>query len=82
MCSPPLLRWYLEYGLQVIFKYLSRESRVTPSSNHFALIKSHGEAVSDARRAGDVDPSKSIIADTMKLVSCCLCFTNLHITGD
>ena len=29
-----------------------------------------GEAVSDARRAGDVDPNKAIIADTMKLVSC------------
>ena len=28
-----------------------------------------GNAVSDARRAGDADPSKAIIADTMKLVS-------------
>ena len=25
-----------------------------------------GEAVSDARRAGDVDPNKAIIADNMK----------------
>ena len=28
------------------------------------------EAVLDARRAGDVDPNKDIIADTVKLVSC------------
>ena len=27
-----------------------------------------GEAVSDARRSGDIDPNNSIIADTMKLV--------------
>ena len=32
-------------------------------------FKPFGDAVSDARRAGNVDPSKAIIADTMKLVS-------------
>ena len=31
-------------------------------------FESFGDAVSDARRAGDADPSKAIIADTMKLV--------------
>ena len=31
-------------------------------------FKPLGDAVSNARRAGDADPSKAIIADTMKLV--------------
>jgi hypothetical protein len=31
------------------------------------MVKSFGDAVSDARRAGDADPSKVIITDTMKL---------------
>ena len=31
-------------------------------------FKPFGDAVSDARRAGDVDPSKAIIADAMELV--------------
>ena len=31
-------------------------------------FKPFGDAVSNARRAGDADPSKAIIADTMKLV--------------
>ena len=30
-------------------------------------FKPFGDAVSNARRAGDADPSKAIIADTMKL---------------
>ena len=33
-------------------------------------FQSFGEAVSDAKQAGDVDKHKAIIADTMKLVSC------------
>ncbi|CAH3176838.1 unnamed protein product [Porites lobata] len=32
-------------------------------------FKPFGDAVSDARRAGDADPRRAIIADTMKLVS-------------
>jgi len=31
-------------------------------------FKPFGDAVSDARRAGDADPRKAIIADTMKLL--------------
>ena len=75
LLATPLLKWYLEHGLEVtkIFQVVE----YTPNP----CFKPFGEAVSDARRAGDVDPSKSIIADTMKLVSC-FYFTNLHITGD
>ncbi|XP_031573378.1 uncharacterized protein LOC116307332 [Actinia tenebrosa] len=57
-----LLKWYLEHGLVVTKVYQVVE--YTPE----ACFKSFGDAVSNARRAGDVDPSKAIIAETMKLV--------------
>ena len=63
LLATPLLKWYLEHGLVVTRIYQVVE--YTPK----ACFKPFGEAVSDARRAGDVDPSKAIIADTMKLVS-------------
>ena len=59
----PLVKWYLEHGLKVTRIYQVVEYTPVP------CFKSFGEAVSDARRAGDVDPNKAIIADTMKLVS-------------
>ena len=57
-----LLKWYLEHGLEVTHVYQVIE--YTPN----ACLHPFGEAFSDARRAGDIDPNKSIIADTMKLV--------------
>ena len=63
LLATPLLKWYLEHGLEVIKVHQVVE--FTPKS----CFKSFGDAVSDARRAGDADPSKAIIADTMKLVS-------------
>ncbi|XP_031572492.1 uncharacterized protein LOC116306555 [Actinia tenebrosa] len=62
LLATPLLKWYLEHGLEVTKIYQIVE--YTPSP----CFKPFGEAVSNARRAGDVDPSKAIIADTMKLV--------------
>lgn len=64
LLATPLLKWYLEHGLEVTHIYQVVEYTPKP------CFKAFGEAVSNARRAGDVDPSKSIIADTMKLVSC------------
>ena len=62
LLATPLLKWYLEHGLEV------HES--TPSDRvHPEPFKPFGDAASDARGAGDADPSKAIIADTMKLVS-------------
>ena len=58
----PLIKWYLERGLEVTHFYQVVEYTPIPCFQPF------GEAVSDARRA--VDPTKAIIADTMKLVSC------------
>ena len=60
----PLIKWYLDHGLEVTHIYQVVEYTPVPCFQPF------GEAVSDARRAGDVDPNKAIIADTMKLVSC------------
>ena len=60
----PLIKWYLEHGLEVTHIHQVVEYTPVPCFQPF------GEAVSDARRAGDVDPNKAIIADTMKLVSC------------
>lgn len=63
MLAIPLIKWYLEHGLEVTRIYQAVEYTPVPCFQPF------GEAVSDARRAGDVDPNKAIIADTMKLVS-------------
>ena len=58
----PLLKWYLEHGLVEDHVYQIIEFKRNPCLQHF------GESVSAARRAGDTDPSKAIIADTMKLL--------------
>ena len=63
--ATPLIKWYLAHGLEVTHIYQVVEYTPIP------CFKPFGEAVSNARRAGDVDPIKAIIADTMKLVSCC-----------
>ena len=57
-----LLKWYLEHGLEVTRVYQVIEYTPKP------CFKPFGDAVSNARRTGDADPSKAIIADTMKLV--------------
>ena len=63
LLATPLIKWYLEHGLEVTRIYQVVEYTPVPCFQPF------GEDVSDARRAGDVDPNKAIIADTMKLVS-------------
>ena len=62
LLATPLLKWYLEHGLEVTRVYQVIEYTPKP------CFKPFGDAVSNARRAGDADPSKAIIADTMKLV--------------
>ena len=65
LLATPLLKWYLEHGLEVTKVHQVIEYTPKP------CFKPFGDAVSDARRAGDADPNKTIIADTMKLVSFC-----------
>ena len=62
LLATPLLRWYLAHGLVVDRVYQIIEYEPKPCFQRF------GESVSAARRAGDADPDKSIIADTMKLL--------------
>lgn len=57
-----LLKWYMEHGLVVtkvhqLFCY-----------KPYPIFKSFGDSVTDARRSGDSDPSKALIADTSKQV--------------
>ena len=61
ICTP-LLKWYLLHGLEVTHIYQTVEYLPKP------CFKDFGNAVSDARRDGDADPAKAIIADTMKLI--------------
>ena len=60
--ATPLLRWYLTHGLVVDRVYQVIEYEANPCFQRF------GESVSTAQRAGDADPDKAIIADTMKLL--------------
>ena len=62
LLATPLLRWYLAHGLVVDRVYQIIEYEPKPCFRRF------GESVSAARRAGDADPDKAIIADTMKLL--------------
>ena len=62
LLATPLLRWYLAHGHVVDRVYQIVEYSPKPCFRDF------GESVSTARRNGDVDPDKSIIADTMKLL--------------
>jgi G:T-mismatch repair DNA endonuclease (very short patch repair protein) len=57
-----LAKWYLNNGLKITRIYTLNE--YTPS----APFKDFGESVSNARREGDSDPSKAILADTNKLI--------------
>ena len=62
LLTTPLLQWYLAHGLVVDRVYQVVDYEPNPCFQRF------GESLSAARRNGDVDPGKSIIADTMKLL--------------
>ena len=60
--ATPLLRWYMDHGLEVTHVYQVVEYDLIPCFRRF------GDAVSTARREGDVHSHKAITADTMKLL--------------
>ena len=62
LLTTPLLQWYIAHGLVVDRVYQVVEYEPKPCFQNF------GDSVSAARRAGDADPDKAIIADTMKLL--------------
>ena len=57
------IKWYLEHGLDVTRIYQVAEYIPVP------YFKPFSEAVSDARRDGDANLDKAIIADAIKLVT-------------
>jgi hypothetical protein len=57
----PLLKWYLEHGL-IITKFHCAIKYIPEYA-----FKQFADEVSDARRAGDVDADKKLIAETAKL---------------
>ena len=62
LLATPLLQWYLAHGLVIDRVYQVVDYHREACFRHF------GESVSAARREGDADPDKAIIADTMKLL--------------
>lgn len=58
----PLLKWYLDHGLEVTDVQLVVEYKPK------ACFKSFGEEVSNARRCGDRDKNGAILAETFKLL--------------
>ncbi|KAE9049882.1 hypothetical protein PR001_g2907 [Phytophthora rubi] len=58
----PLLKWYLSHGMEITKTY-----SFIKASSHKAFAP-FMEAVSNARREGDADESKAMIAEMMKLV--------------
>ena len=62
LLATALLKWYLQHGLKITKIY--RTFEYTPAR----CFQSFGEAVSDARRAGDANPDLSLLAETSKLI--------------
>ena len=61
LIANPLLRWYVKHGSEVTKIYQTMEYNTQKCFRYIVCD------VSDAQRQGDVDPSKSILADTRKL---------------
>ncbi len=85
MLGTPLLKWYLEHGLVVSRIY--QVIQYTPKR----CFREFGERVTEARRAGDRDPSQKLVGDTMKLIGNSAYgktvtnkdkFVNLKVTND
>ena len=57
-----LLRWYLKHGLVVTKIYQVIQYNAQPTFSAFA------QSITEARRQGDVDPLKQLLANTAKLV--------------
>ena len=62
LLTTPLAKWYLNHGLKISKVYQIIQYKPEKCFEAF------GESVSRARREGDVDPSKALLADTSKLI--------------
>jgi G:T-mismatch repair DNA endonuclease (very short patch repair protein) len=63
LIATPLLKWYILHGLKV-----SRIYQVIEYNNPTFSFRNFVKEVTEARRLGDQDSTKSVIADTMKLI--------------
>jgi hypothetical protein len=61
MVISPLLKWYVEHGLKVT--QIHQVVEYTPAT----CFQKFAEQVSEARRVGDANPEKKIVAETRKL---------------
>ena len=59
----PLLKYYLELGLQV-----TKIHYIVHFPDHKPCFQDFADKVSDARRRGDQDPESSVLASTFKLI--------------
>lgn len=66
LLATPLLKWYLQHGLRVtkIYQLIEFDLDNRPFKNFV-------DKVTDDRRKGDLDPNKSILAMTSKLIGNC-----------
>ena len=62
LLSSPLAKWYIQHGLKITKIYQIIQYKPE------RCFEAFGESVSNSRREGDVDPSKSLLAETSKLV--------------
>ena len=62
LLATPLLQWYLEKDLEVTDVDMVLEFKPN------ACFQNFGNFVSNARRQGDQDPDKAILADSAKLL--------------
>ena len=60
LLATPLLKWYLDHGLEVT--KINQVIEFKPQRCFYQFVQD----VSDARHQGDSDPSKAILADTRK----------------
>lgn len=62
MLTTPLVQWYLKHGLVITKIY----EVVQYQPSH--CFKDFGNAVTEARREGDIDSDKKLIGETSKLI--------------
>ena len=58
----PLLKWYVEHGAEITFVYRTIDYKPKVIFEWFV------KEVTEARRTGDVDKSKALLADVFKLL--------------
>ena len=69
----PLLRWYIEHGLEVT--NIKQVIEYRPE----ACFKNFGDTVTKARRQGDLNPDSSIVSNSFKLIGNRLVILSQHI---